>query len=39
MVKDFYAAMGWDEEGFPTPEKLKELDLDLKEEKVINERE
>jgi aldehyde:ferredoxin oxidoreductase len=28
MVKDFYDAMGWDENGYPTPEKLKELDLE-----------
>jgi aldehyde:ferredoxin oxidoreductase len=28
MVKDFYDAMGWDENGCPTPEKLKELDLE-----------
>jgi len=28
MVGDFYAAMGWDEEGNPTPEKLKGLDLE-----------
>jgi aldehyde:ferredoxin oxidoreductase len=28
MVKGFYAAMGWDEEGVPEPEKLKELDLE-----------
>jgi aldehyde:ferredoxin oxidoreductase len=27
MVRDFYAAMGWDEEGNPTAEKLKELGL------------
>jgi aldehyde:ferredoxin oxidoreductase len=28
MVKDFYDAMGWDESGYPTPSKLKELDLE-----------
>ena len=28
MVRDFYAAMGWDKEGYPGPEKLKELGLD-----------
>ena len=28
MVRDFYAAMGWDENGIPTPEKLDELELD-----------
>ena len=28
MVRDFYAAMGWDEEGNPTPEKLKKLGLE-----------
>jgi len=28
MVRDFYAAMEWDDEGYPTPEKLKELDLE-----------
>jgi len=28
MVGDFYAAMGWDEDGNPTPEKLKALDLE-----------
>ncbi len=28
MVNEFYAAMGWDEEGVPTPEKLGELGLD-----------
>jgi len=28
MVKDFYDAMGWDENGDPTPEKLKELGLE-----------
>ncbi|MGE5618813.1 MAG: aldehyde ferredoxin oxidoreductase family protein [Sphingomonadaceae bacterium] len=27
MVRQFYAAMGWDEEGRPTPEKLRELGL------------
>ena len=30
MVKDFYDAMGWDENGYPTPQKLKELDLDTR---------
>ncbi|MDY7078976.1 MAG: aldehyde ferredoxin oxidoreductase family protein [Chloroflexota bacterium] len=29
MVGDFYAAMGWDEEGHPTLDKLDELDLEL----------
>ena len=28
MVRDFYAAMGWDEDGRPTPEKLAELGLE-----------
>jgi aldehyde:ferredoxin oxidoreductase len=28
MVRDFYAAMGWDEEGHPTREKLRELGLE-----------
>jgi len=28
LVGDFYAAMGWDEDGNPTPEKLKALDLE-----------
>ncbi len=28
MVNEFYSAMGWDEEGVPTPEKLGELGLD-----------
>jgi aldehyde:ferredoxin oxidoreductase len=28
MVKDFYDAMGWDDEGYPTPEKLRELNLE-----------
>lgn len=28
MVKDFYNAMSWDDDGYPTPEKLKELDLE-----------
>jgi len=28
MVRDFYAAMGWDADGRPTPEKLDELGLD-----------
>ena len=27
MVRDFYAAMGWDADGRPTPEKLRELGL------------
>jgi len=27
LVRDFYAAMGWDEEGHPTPEKLEELGI------------
>ena len=27
MVRDFYEAMGWDEEGRPTPKKLDELGL------------
>jgi aldehyde:ferredoxin oxidoreductase len=27
MVKEFYAVMGWDEWGVPTPEKLAELDI------------
>ncbi|MFB0546938.1 MAG: aldehyde ferredoxin oxidoreductase family protein [Anaerolineae bacterium] len=27
MVREFYATMGWDTSGNPTPEKLKELDL------------
>jgi aldehyde:ferredoxin oxidoreductase len=27
LRKDFYAAMEWDDEGGPTPEKLKELGL------------
>jgi aldehyde:ferredoxin oxidoreductase len=25
---DFYSAMGWDDHGVPTPEKLRELGLD-----------
>jgi aldehyde:ferredoxin oxidoreductase len=29
MVQDFYEAMGWDDQGYPTTEKLDELDLDL----------
>ena len=28
LVSDFYVAMGWDEKGFPTWEKLRELDLE-----------
>jgi len=28
MVRDFYAAMGWDAEGQPTLEKLRELGLE-----------
>ena len=28
MVWDFYAAMGWDADGRPTPEKLRELGLE-----------
>lgn len=28
LRKDFYAAMEWDDEGLPTPEKLKELGLE-----------
>ena len=28
MVRDFYAAMGWDADGQPTPEKLRELGLE-----------
>jgi aldehyde:ferredoxin oxidoreductase len=28
MVRDFYDAMGWDENGDPTPEKLQELGLE-----------
>jgi aldehyde:ferredoxin oxidoreductase len=28
MVREFYSAMGWDEEGVPTPEKLAELGLE-----------
>jgi len=27
MVRDFYDAMGWDEKGHPTPEKLDELEI------------
>jgi len=27
LVRDFYAAMGWDAEGRPTPAKLAELEL------------
>ena len=27
MRRDFYAAMGWDDDGWPTPEKLRELGL------------
>ena len=27
MVRDFYDAMGWDEKGHPTPEKLEELEI------------
>jgi aldehyde:ferredoxin oxidoreductase len=27
MVKDFYRAMGWDEAGYPSEEKLRDLDL------------
>ncbi|MHB8992980.1 MAG: aldehyde ferredoxin oxidoreductase C-terminal domain-containing protein, partial [Chloroflexota bacterium] len=29
MVQQFYAAMGWDAEGRPTPERLRQLGLDL----------
>ena len=28
MVQDFYSTMGWDDEGWPTVEKLRELGLD-----------
>jgi aldehyde:ferredoxin oxidoreductase len=28
MVRDFYTVMGWDAEGRPTPEKLRELGLE-----------
>jgi len=28
MVNDYYCAQGWDEKGWPTPERLKELGLD-----------
>ena len=28
MVRDFYAAMGWDADGRPTPDKLRELGLE-----------
>jgi aldehyde:ferredoxin oxidoreductase len=28
MVRDFYAAMGWDADGWPTREKLRELGLE-----------
>ena len=28
MVRDFYSAMGWDADGRPTPEKLRELGLE-----------
>jgi aldehyde:ferredoxin oxidoreductase len=28
LVEDFYAAMGWDNEGYPTKEKLQELGLE-----------
>ncbi|WP_028307800.1 aldehyde ferredoxin oxidoreductase family protein [Desulfitibacter alkalitolerans] len=27
MLSDYYSIMGWDEDGIPTPEKLKELEL------------
>ena len=29
LVMDFYAAMGWDEDGRPTLEKLRELGLEV----------
>jgi len=28
LRRDFYLAMGWDQNGIPTPEKLRELDLE-----------
>jgi aldehyde:ferredoxin oxidoreductase len=28
LLSDYYAYRKWDEQGVPTPEKLKELDLD-----------
>lgn len=28
LRSDFYTAMGWDDHGIPTPEKLRELDLE-----------
>jgi aldehyde:ferredoxin oxidoreductase len=28
LRRDFYSAMGWDNDGVPTPEKLRELDLE-----------
>jgi aldehyde:ferredoxin oxidoreductase len=28
LRRDFYSAMGWDDDGEPTPEKLQELGLD-----------
>ncbi len=28
LVRDFYAAMGWDADGRPTPQKLRELELE-----------
>jgi len=31
MVRDFYEAMGWDDDGCPTPAKLKELGLNPEE--------
>jgi aldehyde:ferredoxin oxidoreductase len=29
LVMDFYVAMGWDEDGHPTLEKLRELGLEV----------
>ena len=28
LRRDFYSAMGWDDDGIPGPEKLRELDLE-----------
>jgi len=28
MVQDFCAALGWDADGFPSPERLRELRLE-----------
>ncbi len=38
MLPDYYILRGWDSNGIPTPEKLKELGLESEGEGIVRQR-